>query len=158
MQPDKRGRIAKAIATSLGAGQLSWAPGTVGALVAIPAGFAIQQVPAWALALLMLALFGLGVWACGETARRLGNDDPSCVVFDETWGMLAVLAALPWQPIWIIAGFVLFRFFDIAKPGLIGWLDRRLSGGVGIMTDDAAAALAAVLTAVPIIGAIERFF
>ncbi|TQV61483.1 MAG: phosphatidylglycerophosphatase A, partial [Halothiobacillaceae bacterium] len=61
-------------------------------------------------------------------------------------GLWITLAVVPLEWPWILAGFLLFRVFDILKPWPVGWLDRRLHGGLGIMLDDiAAGGMAAVL-------------
>ena len=91
-------------------------------------------------AALVVLLFGFGVWICGESARRLGEHDPSAIVWDEIVGFLAVSVMLPPEPFWWVVAFGLFRIFDIAKPWPIRDLERRSSGGVGIMLDDLVAA------------------
>jgi phosphatidylglycerophosphatase A len=71
----------------------------------------------------------------------MGIDDPSGVVWDEIVGYLISMAAAPLGVLWIVAGFVLFRLFDIWKPWPIRVLDRRVKGGLGIMLDDVVAGL-----------------
>ena len=85
----------------------------------------------------------VGIWACDRTARDLGNKDPGAIVWDEFAGLLVTLTGAPAGWAWVLAGFVLFRGFDILKPWPISWLDRRVGGGLGIMLDDLAAGLAA---------------
>ena len=82
------------------------------------------------------ALFLIGIWLCGVTAREMGLHDPGGIVWDEWVGLLVTLWLLPDGWIWLLVGFGLFRLFDILKPWPIGWLDRRVSGGMGIMLDD----------------------
>jgi len=69
--------------------------------------------------------------------------DPQEVVVDEWIGCLITLAFVPFSAAWVVAGYLLFRMFDIFKPGPIRWLDRRVHGGLGVMADDVAAGLAA---------------
>ena len=99
-------------------------------------------------------MFVLGVWACNVAGRALGVDDHRSLVIDEFVGQwIALLPALvvfrPAVPAswWtVLAGFVLFRLFDVWKPWPIGWFDRHLKGGVGVMVDDVwAGVFAAVL-------------
>jgi phosphatidylglycerophosphatase A len=91
-------------------------------------------------------LFGLGIWACGRTARDLGGEDPAAIVWDEVVGYLVAMTCAPAGWPWVLAGFVLFRVLDIWKPWPIRWLDRRVHGGLGIMLDDlAAGALAGLI-------------
>lgn len=134
------------LAYSLGAGLFPWAPGTIGTLAAVPLYLLLRPLPLlWYLGAL-LPMFLIGVWACGKTARELQAQDPSAIVWDEILGfLLAMTAAPPGWP-WLLAGFILFRGFDILKPWPIGALDKRVKGGLGIMLDDiAAGAMAWVL-------------
>lgn len=133
------------LAFGFGAGLSPVAPGTVGSLLALPLawltrdfGLAVQIATAF-------ALFLSGVWICGESARRIGMHDHGGIVWDEITGMYAtLLVAPPTIAAWALA-FGLFRAFDIVKPWPIRDLDHRLRGGLGIMLDDLAAALYAVI-------------
>ena len=93
----------------------------------------------------------VGWWACSRTARHMGVLDPGSIVWDEIVAFWLVLwLLLPagfWAQCW---AFVLFRFFDAAKPGPVGWADRLFKGfgwrgGFGIMFDDLVAALCTLL-------------
>ncbi len=132
------------IATGFGSGLAPVAPGTFGTLAALLPWLALRELPLpHYLAALALA-FALGCWACGWAMRRLGVEDPGLVVWDEFVGLWIALAAAPAGWPYALAGFALFRFFDIAKPWPVGWVDRRLSGGLGTMLDDALAGLYAL--------------
>ena len=85
-------------------------------------------------------MFVLGVWICDIAGRDLG-DDASSIVWDEIVGFLIAMFLAPPAWPWIVAGFVLFRFFDILKPFPIRTLERRIHGGFGTMLDDALAGL-----------------
>lgn len=87
------------------------------------------------LAVLAVAIVA-GVWLCGRTSRDLGVHDHGGIVWDEFAGFWLTMVAAPSGWGWIIAGFLLFRLFDILKPWPISWLDRRVHGGLGIMLDD----------------------
>ena len=128
------------LALGFGAGLVPKGPGTAGTLVAIIPGWLMLPLPVAVRVVLVAVLFGLGVWICGESARRLGAHDHPAIVWDEIVGFLAISIILPPEPVWWVAAFVLFRFFDIAKPWPIRDLDHRLGGGIGIMLDDLAAA------------------
>ncbi len=138
---------ARVLATFFGVGLAPLAPGTAASAVA--AGlyvFALHGLSAPLYALLVVALFFIGVSASSAYARELGRPDPGRIVIDEVCGQLVALAFLP--AVWLAAGvsFALFRLFDIVKP----WPIRRLEdlpAGWGIMADDVAAGLAAALTA-----------
>ena len=97
------------------------------------------------MAVLALALaFAAGVYLCGYTSKALGVHDHGAIVWDEFVGFWVTMIALPaaWQ--WIIAGFVLFRLFDIVKPWPVKLADRKMKGGFGIMFDDLLAAVYAL--------------
>lgn len=130
------------IATALGAGLVPKGPGTAGSLVALlPWWFVLRGLPpAWYFAVLA-AGFALGVWACGVCDRRLAAHDQGALVWDEVIGMWITLIAAPGgtpasAALWMAAGFVLFRLFDIWKPWPVRWADRRVRGGLGVMLDD----------------------
>lgn len=89
-------------------------------------------------------VIGLGIVVCGRAARRLGVHDHPSIVWDEVAGYLVTMCGVPTGWGWVLAGFLLFRLLDIAKPWPIRWLDRRLSGGLGIMADDLLAGLVAM--------------
>lgn len=119
-------------------------PGTVGAVGAAPIALLLLGLPSLVLVALGIATFALGVWAADVTGRALGEEDPSEVVFDETWAMVLTFLAIPATPLAWIAGFLAFRFFDIVKPQPIRMIQDRVAGGLGVMADDLAAGLAAV--------------
>lgn len=136
---------AEAIATMGGIGHLPGAPGTWCALVALPLGWLLVGAGgALALGLAALLLFGIGIWAGSVHAKARGLADPSSVVVDEMVGQWLALLALPQEPLLYGAAFVLFRALDMVKPWPIGWLERRVAGGLGIMIDDALAGLIAL--------------
>ncbi len=143
------------IATCLGCGKLSPAPGTWGSLAALPlAALPIWLAGAWGLVTALLIVILVGTLAAGRYAQAAGLKDPSEVVVDEVAGqwiaLLPILFAGRAQEwlLWALA-FLLFRGFDIAKPWPCRPLER-LPGGLGIMADDLAAGLyaALILTAV----------
>ena len=135
--------LARLIASGGGIGYVPFAPGTVASLAAVGIGvLALRTHPAL-LPLLAVAACLLGVWAVHATTAR---DDPGWIVIDEFAGQWIALLGLRHLSLpGVIAAFVLFRLFDILKPGPVGWADRR-SGAFGVMADDViAGALAAVL-------------
>lgn len=82
----------------------------------------------------------VGVVVSGVTNRRFGTEDHSAIVFDEIVGFLIVMISIPKKNYFILAGFFLFRIFDIWKPWPIRWLEKNTKGGWGVMVDDIAAA------------------
>ncbi|NGP52928.1 phosphatidylglycerophosphatase A [Thioalkalivibrio sp. XN8] len=128
------------LALGFGAGLVPVAPGTAGTLVGVLLdpllrllGFELRVVIVAAIAL-------AGVWICGESARRLGVHDHPAIVWDEIAGYLALMLVVPAGWPWALAGFAVFRLFDIWKPWPIRQLDHAVPGGLGIMLDDLVAA------------------
>ena len=138
------------LALGFGVGLVPVAPGTAATAAAGLAGWWLMPLPLPARAALVAVLALAGIWICGESSRRLEARDHPAVVWDEIVGFLAVTLVLPAQPVWWAAAFGLFRLFDIAKPWPVGYLDRRVGGGLGIMLDDLAAAGLAVACLVPV--------
>ncbi|HEX7113173.1 MAG TPA: phosphatidylglycerophosphatase A [Mizugakiibacter sp.] len=134
------------IAAGFGSGLAPVAQGTAGSLAALlPWWFLLRELP-WPLYAGVLALaFALGVWACGVAGARLGVDDHRALVWDEFVGQWLALIAAPAGLAWMLAGFALFRLFDVWKPWPIRWFDRRVKGGLGVMLDDLLAGAAAAL-------------
>ncbi len=134
------------IATALGAGLVPGAPGTVGSVVALlPWWFLLRDLTPGAYAAVIIIGFALGVWACAVCERRLGTHDQGALVWDEVIGMWVTLFAVPAGWPWMVAGFVLFRLFDIWKPWPVRWADRKVGGGLGVMLDDVIAGAYALI-------------
>lgn len=129
------------LAFGFGAGLAPVAPGTFGTLVAVPLELATRWMSLPARAGLVVAVCLIGVYLCGESARRLDQHDHPGIVFDEIAGYMVAMLAAPDGWIWVVAGFALFRFFDVLKPWPIRELDHGISGGAGIMLDDVVAGL-----------------
>ena len=129
------------IAFGFGAGLAPAAPGTAGTLLAWAVGWLlVAAISPAVLVGALAACFLLGIWACQLTGKRLGIPDHGGMVWDEIVAFLLVLAILPKSFAWQLAGFLLFRFFDIVKPPPIRWFERRYKGGFGVMFDDLLAA------------------
>jgi phosphatidylglycerophosphatase A len=127
------------IATGFGSGLSPRAPGTAGSLAALLPWLALRELPLPVYVLALVLAFALGVWVCGWAVKTLRIGDPGSVVWDEFVGLWIALAPLLWLRagyLWILCGFILFRFFDIAKPWPVSWADRKLDGGLGVMLDD----------------------
>lgn len=128
-----------------GSGLASKAPGTFGTLAALPLYWLIKDLSLTAYLLIVIVAFIAGIWICQKSADWLEQDDPSAVVWDEIVGYLITMITAPSGWHWLLLGFVLFRFFDIAKPWPISWADQKLHGGFGIMVDDVIAGLFSLL-------------
>jgi phosphatidylglycerophosphatase A len=129
------------LAAGFGSGLSPFAPGTMGTLVAIPIYLLIAGLPLLAYLAICLVTFVMGIWLCDKTSKDLGVHDHGGIVWDEIVGYLVTMAGAPFGWQWILAGFILFRIFDILKPWPIRWLDKSVSGGFGIMLDDLVAGL-----------------
>ena len=134
-------RLAVFIATVGYCGYFPIAPGTVGSA----AGLVVYLLVWWAQsplfeAGLILLLFAVGVWAGTTSERYFGGIDPGPIVLDEVVGMLITLAFIPVGLAGALIGFFLFRLFDVLKPFPAGRFEK-LHGGLGVMADDAMAAI-----------------
>ena len=100
----------------------------------------------------MIIMSLVGIYICGRTAKLMQVHDDGRIVWDEFAGQsIVLLPLLYWTNLawwWIIPAFVLFRLFDVWKPFPIGWADRKVSGGLGIMLDDVLAGVMAMLVLV----------
>ncbi len=149
-------RLSAATATLCGLGHMRPAPGSWGSLAALPLAWALHVLAGpWGLMLATLGCFAAGLWATAEETRDGDNHDPSEIIIDEVAGQWIALlpvsigaahAGVAPSALWPgwIAAFVLFRLFDIWKPGPVGWADRR-GDALGVMLDDVVAGVFAGL-------------
>ncbi|MFV2005079.1 MAG: phosphatidylglycerophosphatase A [Gammaproteobacteria bacterium] len=133
------------IALGLGSGLSPKAPGTAGTLLTVPLVYFLQQQTILVYALVTLLVLLTGSWVCGYAADKLQVHDHSAIVYDEVAGFLITMFMVPANWTLMLAGFVLFRFFDAVKPWPISWLDKNVHGGIGIMLDDVLAGLISLL-------------
>ena len=147
---------ARIFATFLGTGLLRPAPGTWGSLAALPVAWAIATLLGpWGLVVATALVFAMGWGATAVETRGMDDHDPSEIVIDEVVGQWIALlpivfgaarAGVDLRALWPgwVAAFLLFRLFDIWKPSLVGWADRR-GDALGVMLDDViAGAFAAI--------------
>lgn len=120
-------------------GRIPIAPGTFGSLIGIPVAYAFSLMgkPAAFSAVVLIIL--AAVWIAHLAEKQLKQKDPGCIVIDEIAGMCVALTGIPLSWLTGLAGFFMFRVFDILKPPPVRQLDRHLSGGWGIVMDDVAA-------------------
>ena len=139
------------LAFGFGSGLAPRAPGTAGTLAAIPlfllvdAALANTASPLLWYSLFIVVTAAVGVWICDRASAQMGVHDHPGIVWDEFVGYWITMWALPADWVWMLAGFVAFRIFDILKPWPIGWLDRKVAGGFGIMIDDVLAGMMACI-------------
>ncbi len=138
-------RVASTIATLGPFGLLPKAPGTWGSLAAVVAAPWLFMPLSFSLRVLVLAcVLVVGTWAAARAERLFGRKDPGCVVVDELLGQWLTL--LPFAVLTVpqlVAGFLFFRIMDILKPWPVRAIERRVPGGLGVMLDDAVAAVPA---------------
>jgi phosphatidylglycerophosphatase A len=145
------------IASGFGSGFSPIASGTVGSAIAILPWLALRNLDVAIYAVVLAVAFAIGIGCADRVIRVLQVEDPGVVVWDEfvgQWIALLPLVVAPRGWPWIVAGFVLFRLFDVWKPWPASWADRSVKGGFGTMLDDVIAGLyAAVVLALSM-----RFF
>ena len=129
------------LSLGFGSGLAPKAPGTFGTLAAIPVYLALANTSSEIYLSLTILLFILGIYFCQFTADAVGVHDHPGIVWDEIVGFLVTMSFVKCSLISVTAGFLLFRFFDILKPWPIGWLDKKVQGGFGIMLDDVLAGI-----------------
>lgn len=131
-----RERLLLAVATGFGSGRSPVAPGTAGSAVGVLLAWPLLALPLAAYVAVTALVAGLGIVAAGTAERHLGAKDPGAIVIDEIAGMLLTLTGTVPGVGSFVAGFLLFRLFDIVKPFPCRWAERNFSGGLGVMADD----------------------
>jgi len=161
--------LQKLFLTFGGAGLSPKAPETAGTLAAFAVGLAIMYFFGMeTLFMLTLAIVVIGIFEINKYENRTGEHEQKHIVIDKAAGIwLALMIALPTAEtmdypyadiIAIIFAFTAFRLFDIWKPSTIGWINREVKGGLGIMMDDVLAGIAGGLLTVVILMAIGKLF
>ncbi|HSM68620.1 MAG TPA: phosphatidylglycerophosphatase A [Xanthomonadales bacterium] len=132
------------LAFGFGSGLLTSAPGTLGTLAAVPVAVLVSAlgISPW---LFLPLTFLVGIWLCNRATRALEVDDYGGIVWDEMVGYWLVVSFFPLHWTWLAGAFVLFRGFDILKPWPISLVESSFDGGLGIMLDDVAAAVYAIV-------------
>ena len=124
------------VATGFFIGTLPFAPGTFGSLLGLPLCFLLSRLNLLQslICILIFILFAIGIASAAE--KIIKRKDPGQIVIDEIAGLMVALAGLPFNVKTVLAGFIIFRVFDILKPFPIRILERRVGGGSGIVLDD----------------------
>ena len=155
--------------TFFGAGLSPKAPGTVGTLASLPVGLAtLYYFGMETLFMLTLTITVIGIFEINKYEKATGIHDHQQIVIDEAAGMwLSLIIAIstattmnyPYAEVLaVIFSFAAFRLFDIWKPSTIGWIDREVKGGMGVMLDDVLAGIAGGLLSVVILMGIGKLF
>jgi len=137
--------IIKLLATWGGSGYSPFASGTVGTLAAIPFYLALAGLSLPLYLITLTAFFFLACWVSGKAEVIFGEQDSGKIVIDEVVGYLVTMTAIPLHWSYVLAGFLLFRFFDIVKIPPARWFDQKLKNGYGVVLDDVAAGVYAWL-------------
>jgi len=124
------------LSLGLGSGLSSFAPGTMGTLVAVLLYIPLATLPLWGYIIVLVVGSLIGIVLCDKTSKALGGHDDPAIVWDEFLGYWLTMLLAPPGLIWIVIGFILFRIFDIWKPWPINLADQKVRGGFGIMLDD----------------------
>ena len=127
------------LAFGFGIGGMPKAPDTYGTLLIIPFYLLIIQLPMLVYPAILLAVLVSGIYICGKTAKDMGVKDHPGIVWDEFAGFLLTMLFVPYEWYWLLAGFALYRGFDILQPYPISLLKEKTGTGLSIMADDVVA-------------------
>ena len=131
------------LATGFCIGNIPFAPGTFGSILGLPLYFFLAGLTFQVGLVCTILIILVAVWAAHAAEKLLGKTDPGRIVIDEVAGMAVTFVGLPFTWLTAVLGFFCFRMLDILKPFPIRWLERKLSGGFGIVMDDVAAGIIA---------------
>lgn len=139
------------LVTGCGTGMIRPAPGTWGSLLGLVLGYAMHRsglgIPAFLVATALLT--ALSSWVIDRIEATTGIHDAPEIIVDEIVGQwLALIPVIVLSPSLTLYGlaFLLFRLFDVVKPWPIGWLDKKIAGGFGVIADDLAAGILAAIS------------
>ena len=128
--------IFKFLATGFDVGFLPGAPGTYGTVVGVGLYLLVAHLPIYLYLLFTITFAFFAIWVTNGALPSFKRDDPSEIVIDEMAGFLVTMIGLPVTWLNIGMGFVFFRLFDIIKPPPIRMIDRKMKGGLGVVSDD----------------------
>jgi len=133
------------LATGFYVGKSPFAPGTIGTLWGLPLCFFLAEIKLPLAVVCLALLIALAIWLAHAAEKLLKQKDPGCIVVDEIAGMLVTMVGLPFNLTTASIGYIIFRILDILKPFPIRFLEKRVSGGAGIVLDDVVAGILANL-------------
>ena len=129
------------LATGCFIGNISFAPGTFGSILGLPLCFFLSKINLLIAVFLTVVFIFFAIWIAQRAEKIVNTEDPGCIVIDEIAGILVTFTGIPFHMISVAFGFVIFRVLDIWKPYPISWIERKLSGGAGIVMDDVVAGI-----------------
>lgn len=134
-------KVVMFIATGCFIGKIPFAPGTFGSLAGILLCFILSKTsePVAIFCIILFIIFS--IWIAGDAEKILKIKDPGSIVIDEIAGMAVTLIGLPFNLFYVATGFIIFRVLDITKPFPIRYIEKRISGGAGVVLDDVAAGI-----------------
>jgi phosphatidylglycerophosphatase A len=141
-----RDRLVLFLATGFFSGYLPVAPGTFGTLIGLPICYLVSGFQIGLSVIITVLFIGLSVALASKAEKILNQKDASQIVIDEIAGILVTFVGNPFNLQTAVLGFIVFRAFDILKPIPIRWLEKKVSGGSGIVIDDVVAGIYANLT------------
>jgi len=139
-------RLVIIIATWWGTGYSPVAPGTAGTIAAIPLFLLLSLLPLYVYLPCVLGIGLAACWAAGRAEVIFQEQDNRRIVIDEVVGLLVTMAAVPLTWHYLLAGFLLFRIFDVLKPPPIRLIERTVKGGYGVVLDDVLAGIYAQIS------------
>ena len=129
------------LATGCFIGNISFAPGTFGTILGLPLCFFLSRTNFSVAVFLTVIFIVFAIFIAHHAEKILKKEDPGCIVIDEIAGIMITLLGLPFNAVYVLAGFAIFRFFDILKPFPIRLVEKKLSGGTAIVMDDVVAGI-----------------
>ena len=129
------------LATGCFIGNIPFAPGTFGTILGLPLCFLLSKTELPVAVLLSAIFIIFAVLISHDAEKILKKNDPGCIIIDEIAGFMVAVFGLPFNAVYVLAGFVIFRLLDILKPFPIRLIERKLSGGTAIVMDDVAAGI-----------------
>lgn len=129
------------LAYGFGTGLVPLAPGTIGSLVGVALFRVMATLPRGYYVAITAVLGVAGIFICEQTANDMAMHDPGAIVWDEIVGYLVAMYRQTWHWGWVIAGFVVYRLFDIWKPYPIGLIEEGFGVGMSVMADDIVAGI-----------------
>jgi phosphatidylglycerophosphatase A len=142
---DPTDKVALVLSMWFGTGLLPGMPGTFGTLGAVPLYFIIVELGTWYKIMSIAIIVGGAIWSSWRAQCILGRGDAREIVIDEVAGFLLTTIFFSFTWLTLIAGFCLFRFFDVLKPPPIKKIEKIASGGLGIVLDDLLASVYALI-------------
>lgn len=137
--------VVKIVATAFGVGFSPYLSGTCGSVLGVGLFYILRDQPRGVLSLVAFLITLVGIVVSFDAERVFGVKDSPRIVIDEVAGQLVTFLFVPYSLVHLVAGFLLFRFFDILKPFPARWAQDHLPGGMGVMMDDVIAGMQAGL-------------